>query len=183
MDSNWQRYSLPFQQKNHGFRPRYFPNQNNMSSTPNLNFSQPLMNVCPRISSFNSHFSNIIPQGVVQNDLIAVQSNVPQFELKPQQIVDNLLTSIKHKRYGTVIETKATSMGNSLLQISEAQKLVCEVEQLIKEFSNEELDSQTQSNKQLRLQNLTSVLNDQEIIDDLKCKINRRRRRRKNKKL
>ena len=118
MDSNWQRYSFPFQQKNHGFRPRYFPNQNNMSSTPNLNFSQPLMNVCPQISSFNSHFSNIIPQGVVQNDLIAVRSNVPQFELKPQQIVDNFLTSIKHKRYGTIIETKATSMGNSLLQVS-----------------------------------------------------------------
>ena len=117
MEPNWQGNPFPHQQRTVGFRPRFFPSQNFMTPTPRLNIIHQPINECPQINSFNPSFTNAPSQGSERSFLTPMRSNAPQFELKPQLMVDNFLKSIKFKKGQPAIEAKATSKGNSFLQV------------------------------------------------------------------
>ena len=115
MEPNWQRNPFPHQQRTVGIPPRFFPTHNAMPPTPQFNIIQQPMNAFSQINSLD--FTNAPPQGTGRSFSTPTRPNAPQFESKPHEIVDNFLKSIKFKKGQPAIETKATSMGNSFLQV------------------------------------------------------------------
>ena len=117
MEPNWQGNQFPHQQRTIGFCPRFFLSQNFMTPTPRLNIIHQPINECPQINSFNPSFTNELSQGSKRSFPMPMRPNAPQFELKPQLMVDNFLKSIKFKKGQSAVEPKATSKGNSFLQV------------------------------------------------------------------